>query len=233
MFSFFSGCKSKSLTLFRGFPIFVLLSFFEIIVGIICRALFPQFISTALEVVLTLTLVQFYALWTHQVLTYPSAKTMSQRVPLFATAFRATAIPLVTVKLLQRFLSFTGYIVVHRDIFSKSYSIPLKLFVVAGLGSLVFALISAQIVLARIQASLLPADEKTVIPIDNAIGSSRDGDSEVLGLKEAWVTIRRNAWKRLAVRYIQVYALVWFCTVPVLIFVYSVLCFILFPEWRK
>jgi hypothetical protein len=158
---------------------------------------------------------------------------MSQRVPLFGTTFRATAIPLVAVKLLQRLLSFTGYLVVHRDIFSKSYSTPLKSFVVAGLGSLVFALISAQIVLTRIQASLLPADEKTAIPLDHAIGSSRDGDSEFMGLKEAWVTIQRIAWKRLAVRYLQVYALVWFCTVPVLIFVYSVLCFILFPEWRN
>lgn len=67
------------------------------------------------------------------------------------------------------------------------------------------ALMPALMALTRIQASLLLGDEKIIVSIDEALrGNKKSGESEAIGLKEAWRTFGWDAWRRLGMLYGQV-----------------------------
>ncbi|KAH8589263.1 hypothetical protein B0O99DRAFT_637227, partial [Bisporella sp. PMI_857] len=59
----------------------------------------------------------------------------------------------------------------------------------------VITLVPTHMILTRIQVSLLPADEKTIVPVDEALRGGRIGENrEPVGMKETWRTFGWSAW---------------------------------------
>jgi hypothetical protein len=67
----------------------------------------------------------------------------------------------------------------------------------------------SDVVITRIQVNLLPADAKTVIPIDEALRTEgKNGGNQAIGMKEAWQTFGWRAWWRLGVTYVQIFLVI-------------------------
>lgn len=75
----------------------------------------------------------------------------------------------------------------------------------------VFVIIPAYVVLVRVQASLLPVQQSTIIPFDRSFGGNVE--PEVVGGKgyatvtDAWVTFSKTSWRRLLTLYVKMFAL--------------------------
>jgi hypothetical protein len=204
--------RFKPLTLFRGFSIFAPISVFEALIAALSIHFLPSLLAILPQILLPLTLVQLYTLWTHIVLTYPSDKSLWQRIPPFKATLRATG-PVLAVflaaKALLRFALVSVYGIHELRRRGVLYPPFLGALILAGAGVEVTALVPAHMVLTRVQASLLPADEKMVVPVDKALkgdGNGREG--EAVGMKEAWRTFGWRAWGRLGVLYVQVFVVV-------------------------
>lgn len=69
----------------------------------------------------------------------------------------------------------------------------------------------ANVILTRVQASLLPDNQETIVPCDRSFGGKVTpaivGGSGVLGLLDAWKTFDWNARVRLAMAYAKVFAM--------------------------
>ncbi len=85
-----------------------------------------------------------------------------------------------------------------------------------GLGTLGLVLtvllwIPASVVLTRVQASLLPDTEETIVPFDRSFGGKIVpeivGGSGAIGIIDAWKTFDRSSWIRLLKAYVKVFAM--------------------------
>lgn len=204
--------RFKVLALFRGLGVFALISVAELHLAGLTMYWLPSLLAFPLQILLPLALVQLYTLWTHTVLTYPSGKSLWQRMPPFKATLRATGpalAVLLAAKALFRFTLVTGD---QMDAFRRTPEFSTQYLgprILAWVGVEVVALMPAHMVLTRIQASLLPADERAVVSIDEALwGDGDGGESEAVGMKEAWQTFGWGAWRRLAVLYMQVFGVV-------------------------
>lgn len=204
--------RFKALALFRGLGAFAVISLCETTIALLSIRLLPSLLAILPQILLPLTLVQIYALWTHTVLTYPSEKTLWQRIPPFVATFRATGLALalfLTAKALLRFALFSVYGI---NGLRRNGDLDPKLLgalVLTGASVELVALVPAHLVLTRIQASLLPADERTIISIDESLRRDMNGGkNEAVGIKEAWRTFGWHAWARLGVLYAQVLVIV-------------------------
>jgi len=165
----------------------------------------PSVLSILPPIFFRLLLVQIYTLWTHTVLTYPSSKSLWHRIPPFKATLCATG-PALALLLAAR----AGFIVVAvYATRSKGRGHGYLGVIAANIYVAVLEAITeipARIVLTRVQASLLPADEKTVVLLDEALRRDGKGEvSEAIGIKEAWRTFGSDAWWRFLVIYVQVF----------------------------
>ena len=207
--------RFKPLALFRGLSVFAAISIFETLIAALSIRFLPSLLAILPQILFPLTLVQLYALWTHIVLTYPSKKSLWQRIPPFKATLHATGPALavfLAAKALLRFALVSVYGIDKLRRRGVLYPPFLGALILAGAGVEVIALVPAHMVLARIQASLLPADEKMVIPIDKALRADGNGrESEAVGMKEVWRTFGWGAWGRLGVLYGQIFVVVLVC----------------------
>lgn len=204
--------RFKPLALFRGLSVFAVLDIFEALVAVLSFHYLPSLLAILPQILLPLMLVQLYTLWTHTVLTYPSARPVWQRIPPFKATLRATGPALAVFLAVKALLKF-ALMSVYRKEGSKSPGIlaPQSLgpALLVGIAVEVIGLVPAHLILTRIQASLLPADERMIVPIDKALSGGGNGEeSAAVGMKEAWRTFGWGAWKRLVVLYVQVFVVV-------------------------
>jgi hypothetical protein len=205
--------RYKALALFRGLGVFAIISIFEALTAALSIYLLPSLLTTVPQILLPLTLVQLYAIWTHTVLTYPSAKSLWLRIPPFKATLCATGPALavfLAAKALLKFALVSLYGIELRQRGQSYPPFPVAL-VLTVAGVLVVALVPAHMILTRIQASLLPADEKTIVSVDKALRGDRNGrEMEAVSMKEAWTTFGWGAWGRLGVLYAQIFVVVLF-----------------------
>jgi len=208
--------RFKVRALFRGLGISTFIFVFESVIVVSSISLLPSLLAIAAQTLLPLLLVQFYTLWTHTVLTYPSsAKSFRQRIPPFRATLRTTG-PALAVFLatnaLQRFVLMSMSKI---DGLSKRGDLDpqyLGALILAGALVEAIAVVPAHIVLTRIQTSLLPADEQIVLSIDDALTmDGKGGESNSLGMKDAWRTFGRAVWIRFGMLYGQVFVVVLIC----------------------
>jgi hypothetical protein len=204
--------RFKPLALFQGLSVFILISTFEALIAALSIYFLPSLPAILPQILLPLMLVQLYALWTHIVLTYPSTKSLWYRIPPFKATLRATGPALAVFLAAKALLKFALVRTYGIDNLRKPglfYPPFLGALILAGVGVEVIALVPAHMVLTRIQASLLPADEKTIVPIDRALIGDEDGiENPAVGMKEAWRTFGWSAWGRLGLLYLQVFVVV-------------------------
>ncbi|KAK7752265.1 hypothetical protein SLS62_005800 [Diatrype stigma] len=189
-----------------------------------CIPYLPKVLGIA---VAPLAVVQLYTAWVHVAISAPSPKPFFRRFPRFATAARATALPTATMWLavgiaqelplcLLGWLHVktwdpTGYDVVqvpYFDGFLTDFLKLLALFAAWALPTLLLV-IPAHAVLTRVQASLLPAGERTVVPFDRTFQGQREPGGEKgerpIGMVQAWRSFSRASWLRLYVLYAKVF----------------------------
>ncbi|KAG5928807.1 hypothetical protein E4U42_007992 [Claviceps africana] len=212
---------------FRGFSCFLVQAVLtSMAVGIFTSALGGVFYPVA-TLLASLTLVQLSTAWVHIVISEQSPLPFWSRLPPFRRTFDATwkavtiywlareitrCIPVAVALVLGLELPKTGLAepmdVGALDAAFVSKSLVVTLVTVA---CSVFVIIPAYVVLVRVQASLLPVEQSTIIPFDRSFEGSVE--PEVVGgrgyatVTDAWLTFRKSSWRRLLTLYVKLFAL--------------------------
>ncbi|KAI2621391.1 hypothetical protein GGS26DRAFT_569005 [Hypomontagnella submonticulosa] len=235
-----SGWRS----MFRGLACYIALSFSTLFVySILVSAWVPALIAAPLSAI---TLVQLYTGWTHIVISAPSSKTFWQRLPPFKKAFQATALPVVMYFFAAELASFVPKLLAG----AMSMNLPnpktpgvvpetdkndiwkAVLVLLLSLSLHIFLVIPTQVILTRVQASLLPEDDDTIVPFDRSFQGKVEpaivGGKGFVTVKDAWQSFSRASWVRLVKLYVKIFAaglvlgLVWVAVVvPEMILVLS------------
>ncbi|KAI1257054.1 hypothetical protein MGN70_000092 [Eutypa lata] len=201
--------------------------FFNLSVAVLTAVMtFVPFLPKVLGIaVAPLAVVQLYTAWVHIAISAPSPKPFFRRFPSLTTAMRATALPTATMWLavgvaqelplclfgLMDIETWdpTGYDALAVPYFDGRLTDFLKVLAlgVAWVLPTLALVIPAHAVLTRVQASLLPADERTIIPFDRTFGGQRprEASREPIGMRQAWRSLSRAAWLRLYVLYVKIF----------------------------
>lgn len=173
-----------------------------------------------------LAVVQLYTAWVHIAIAAPSPQPFYRRFPPFATAFRATALPTavmwfavgVAQELPLQLFGFldietwdptgspgVGLAVPCFDLLSRPGDfLKILALLAAWLLPVLLLVIPAHAVLTRVQASLLPAGERTVVPFDRSFRGLREDGQEYVGMLQAFRSFSHASWLRLAVLYVKI-----------------------------
>lgn len=182
----------------------------------ICAAAVLAVLPRALgALIAALATVQLHTAWTHVVITVPSPLPFWRRLPAFAKTFRATWLP---VSAYWAALQFTALVPVA---LARAFGLAAwdprapaavptysghavwqsLVVVLATLASAVCLVVPAQVVLVRVQASLLPADADTIVPFDRSFGGAVEPEVVTgrgyVDFVTAWRTFGRDSWVRL------------------------------------
>ncbi|CCC08283.1 unnamed protein product [Sordaria macrospora k-hell] len=191
----------------------------------------PHFVGSFIATVL---LTQLSTVWVHIVITPPSARPWYSRILPFRYVFKATALPLlahwaasVAAIEIPRLLAFILGLPVNLDQNSDSNSdspsdpnmdLPLSMLLLKGIPVAaltillyLFAVIPTQVILVRVQASLLPPTEDAIVPFDRSFKGKLDpavlggGSETFLTMRDALTTFGREGWSRLVKMYLKVF----------------------------
>ncbi|KFA67732.1 hypothetical protein S40285_00941 [Stachybotrys chlorohalonatus IBT 40285] len=192
-----------------------------LLMGFFVGTLGPIYTPLA-TLIASLTLVQFSTAWVHIIITRPSELHFWSRLPPFSRTFNATwqAVCLFWFateihrglpRLLVYVFNLQNPGLVHPRDLDSSLAWGVPVIVITSLLSFVFIIIPAQVVLIRVQASLLPADAETIISFDRsfqglvepAIASGKGYAT----ISQAWATFSRAAWRRLVILYAKIFVI--------------------------
>lgn len=165
--------------------------------------------------VAALATVQLHTAWTHIVVTVPSPLRWWRRLPPFGKTFRATWLPVTAYWAAEQFTRFA----------SRALSVALGLarwdpanpaavpdfdghalwksllVLLVTIACAVGLVAPAQVVLVRVQASLLPADADTIVPFDRSFSGAVEPEvvtgKGYVDFVTAWRTFERDSWVRL------------------------------------
>ncbi|KAG5983475.1 hypothetical protein E4U55_008068 [Claviceps digitariae] len=213
---------------FRGFSCFLVQAVLtSMVMGIFTGALGGLFYPIA-TLLASLTLVQFSTAWVHIVISEQSPLHFWSRLPPFRRTYEATwkavtlywlareitrFIPIVTALILGLELPKNSGLNQPMDVDALDAAFITKSVIVTliTVACSVFVIIPAYVVLVRVQASLLPVEQSTIIPFDRSFEGRVE--PEVVGGKgyatvtDAWTTFRKSSWRRLLTLYVKMFAL--------------------------
>jgi hypothetical protein len=225
----FGGWSSN----FRGLGPAVVLGLLTLITMFFFTAL-PFMPTRVAHLLALLVLSPLSTAWTHVVITPPSAKSFFSRIPSARKTYIATALPIFALWSAAHIAVLAPYFLARAiglpdpllsDLVSPlngdgdatspamSGSDAAKAICVAGfaLGLQVLLVIPAMTALTRVQASLLPADEDTVVPFDRSFGGrvepevvSGRGFASVV---DALRTVSFASWMRIYMLRIKLFAI--------------------------
>jgi hypothetical protein len=196
------------------------MSFGTIFIAMMFISFLPALVVVPIAGVLAL---QLYTTWVHIVISAPSPKTFWQRIPPFKRSFKAVALPTALVFLaaeitrsvprgLCHLLGMTTWNPSQPDAapaFDSADAWKGLLVLVTGILLHIFVSIPAQVVLTRVQASLLPEEDETIVPFDRAFQGKLEpaivGGAGYVSVKNAWATFSRASWIRLVKLYAKIF----------------------------
>lgn len=217
---------------FRGLACFLAQGLFSsLLMGIFTGALSSR--STPIATLLaSLTLVQYSTAWVHIVVSEVSPLHFWKRLPPFKRTFEATWKPVAVYWLANEVHRWVpdlvamaiGLKVPSVDLRegidldpnhgADSVSVVWKTLVilVVSIAVTVLVVLPAQVVLVRVQASLLPPDQDAIIPFDRSFEGRVEpavvGGRGHATMADAWATFSRTAWKRLVFLQLKIFAVV-------------------------
>ncbi|KAI1092719.1 hypothetical protein F5B19DRAFT_453286 [Rostrohypoxylon terebratum] len=213
-----SGWRS----LFRGIACYFFLGIATaFLYGILIGTFIPSLLAAP---VCAVALAQLYTGWTHIVISTPSSKTFWQRLPPFKKAFHATALPTCMYFFATELSTFVPRMLAYA--MSMNLPDPKKpgvipkgdvndvwkgvILLLVALGLHVFLVIPTQVILTRVQASLLPDEDDTIVPFDRSFGGKVEpaivGGKGFVTVKDAWQSFSRASWVRLVKLYVKIFA---------------------------
>jgi len=208
---------------FRGFSIFVV------------NAMLAQWIASILTfipfvprgvagVIAAVILAQFSLAWTQIVISEPSPKTWFRRLP-SAKTWRKVAIPTAVLAIAEQIavlvplylamvagLTQDAKVIAHLSPHERTM-MSLEGFGIFALGVVLSFLlvVPANVTLTRVQASLLPDTEETIVPFDRSFAGKVIpeivGGSGAIGMLDAWKTFDWSSRIRLVKAYAKVFAI--------------------------
>ena len=229
---------------FRGFRIHILYSFCistvaQIASGVLIRVPGSPIIVAAVAGALC---ANVHAAWTHKVVSMPSSKSFWQRVPsrsqwklLALPAAIETAMPYVALYLTCGFAMLMGLHELDQQdpsTFSceqwTSIIVRMVALVIFAITCTLFLCLPAIVTLVRIEASILPEDEDTIVPFDRTFGgkvvSKLLGGTGTISFLDAWRSFNWEARRRLIKLYIKIF----FVTVGMIVFFVHLMAFEVF-----
>ncbi|KAB5535198.1 ubiquitin carrier protein [Coniochaeta sp. 2T2.1] len=209
---------------FRGLGAYVAYTFaVSIVAGIFTAIPFvPAFVGTLLA---SLALVQLAAAWVHIAISPPNAARFWKRLPPFRKAFEATWIPTVAswaAGTAVGYLPVLTALIVKLPLPDREHpnEVPeydrhafwkVLIILLVTLVAWALVIVPTEVLLIRVQASLLPPDEDSIIPFDRTY----DGTLEpaVVGKgyvswRDALNTFPRASWVRIYILHAKIFAAV-------------------------
>ncbi|KPM38893.1 hypothetical protein AK830_g7664 [Neonectria ditissima] len=210
---------------FRAFGCFLFQGLIHSFIAGLFMGVFGKWFSPLGSLIASLLLVQYSTAWVHIVMTPRSPLHFWKRLPAFRFTFEATWRPVLLFWFSSHLAAWSPYliaVILRFEIPSLSTDHPLNMpatktdsvkALVTVLLSLVvqlFIVIPAYVSLIRVQASLLPDTQETIIPFDRTFqGKVEPAVITGMGyvsLTDAWTTFSRASWRRLAILYVKVVA---------------------------
>ncbi|KAK0627745.1 hypothetical protein B0T14DRAFT_563524 [Immersiella caudata] len=225
-------------SLFRGIACAFVLSLAETFLSDIFKRFLPLIPIGAL--LGQLALAQLGAAWTHIVISAPDERRFYRRLPPFKKTFEATCFPILAVWLANVVNFLIPFLI------GKALGIPMPTHghgpdgprmgpgdiwkpTVVGLVAIVLQLVAvvpANVLLTRVQASLLPPDEDTIVPFDRSFQGKVEpaivGGKGFVSMRDALATFPKASWIRLYKLYAKI--------LGVTIAAYGLLLAVVIPE---
>ena len=206
---------------FRGFGAAFAIALAQAFVGFIFGSIpCVRWIGALLT---SLALVQLETAWVHIVISNPSKLWFHKRLPPFRKTFEATCLPIFVYWAAQSLSTKIPLLVADllrlpiwdpskgRSVPKYDQSVSWKGPVVAlvGLAISLLLVIPAQVILVRVQASLLPPDEDAIVPFDRSFEGTVEpaivGGKGYATWKDSFRTFTRASWIRLYVLYFKIF----------------------------
>ncbi|CRK25323.1 hypothetical protein HYQ45_011282 [Verticillium longisporum] len=193
---------------FRGFACYFAYTLLTSIILVIFMLVLPTSLAFLALLPASLALVQLDTAWLHIVMTPRSPIRFWSRAPAFRRTLEATARPVALLWLVTQIARFTPSLVAWA-INANDNNWKDVVVVLASLAVVVLLVIPAHVVLVRVQASLLPEADDTIIPFDRSFGGAVVpavlGGKGYVSMTEAWNTFSAAAWRRLVQLYVKVF----------------------------
>jgi hypothetical protein len=219
---------------FRGFKIHMLHSISFGIVSTFFSAALPRVPGQTIVVaaISGAAVANIHAAWTHKVVSLPTNKSFCQRLPgkadwkvLALPAAIEAAMPYVSVYLTCGVAMLMGLHKLDQENVSAYSGVQIACLVLRLVITFVFAItctlflcLPAVVTLVRIESSLLPEDEDTIVPFDRSFGGKATSAGKI-GFLDAWRSFNWEARRRL----IKLFAKVFFILTGVMFVLMHVL----------
>ncbi|CBY00515.1 hypothetical protein IAQ61_011438 [Plenodomus lingam] len=213
---------------FRGFRLYTLYAFLFSMATAFFSGALPR--VPGMEILIAAlagaVVANVHAVWTHKIVSMPTEKTIWQRIPskahwktLALPAAIKAAMPYISLYLVGGF----GYMLNLHKLESENlaeYKCAQWTSLIVRLGAtLIFAVfctlflcLPAIVTLVRIEASILPEDQDTIVPFDRTFGGKvvekMMGGTGVVAFLDAWRSFNWEARRRLIKLYLKTFIMV-------------------------
>jgi len=200
---------------FRGFRIHVLYSVLVSIVATFFKAALPDVPGQAIlgASITSAVLANIHAAWTHRVVGMPTKRSIYQTIPakshwktLALPAAITAVMPYISMYLTLGVGMLLGLHKLEEENITTcaQWMSLIARFATIGIFALtcsIFLCLPAMVTLVRIEASILPEDQDTIVPFDRTFGgkvvSQLMGGTGVVGFLDAWRSFNWEARRRL------------------------------------
>lgn len=236
--------RAGRLSRFRGLPIFLGYNVLFHLLSWVLFSIFPRSLlfRSFIHVLVSVGLCRISLLWNHVVISEPSKQSWYSRivgrdvgrqiiVPTALFAFSEQAAVLVPATIskcfhLRDIYRNPNYALAQMSNAQQSWTlVKLALVGISGFVCFVFVFLPTAVAFTRVQASLLPLEEESIVPFDRTFGGRVTpafvGGSGRLAMSEAWKSMDCNA----RVRVFKVYAKVALIQ-SALVFLYAIVILI-------
>jgi hypothetical protein len=205
----------KPYSLFRGFGWALLYTMLKIPI-LVASSFIGGPLGFIFQILAPLALVQLDTLWVHATISQPSSKPFMRRIVPIEQALRSLAAPTILAQaaqaVTQRIMTaaFNGMGMKWEDVFMMETNAPARVtwfFLLLTLLSVVL-IAPSRLAMLRVQASLLPGSEHSIITLDQAISAARD-EELVLTFGEALKSIKLQTLVNLAFLYFKILLVTW------------------------
>ncbi|ODA77717.1 hypothetical protein RJ55_06319 [Drechmeria coniospora] len=172
-----------------------------------------------------LALVQLSTAWVHIIISEPSPSHFWRRLPPFKRTFHATWRPVtcywfaaelsrwiplgLAAAMGLRIPNMNGCKHLNMDELNGAFVAKGAVIMLITVVCSLFVMIPANVILVRVQASLLPVDADTTIPFDRSFGGKVEpvvvSGVGYVSMTDAWATFSKAAWRRLLLLYVKIF----------------------------
>ncbi|KAG9247657.1 hypothetical protein BJ878DRAFT_564724 [Calycina marina] len=200
---------------FRGLSVYVFSSVLAASVNHSVAAIIPLSAIGISEIITAVLFANLWMAWTHIVISAPSELPWFRRVPTYQswkkiagpTAYAAVA-EQISVLFPVGLILVSGIADISPEDRKNMSSTERHIVVLKTIGiiittfaTLLFVALPARVALTRIHASLLPEDQKTIVPVDRSFSGKVNDMDEHLTIRDALKTFERSSRIRLIKTY--------------------------------